>query len=202
MKTVLLILAAGSSTRMGRTKALLKIGGRTFIQKILETGACAGLLDIVVTVSSSDSELLPLLAEKARLLINTRPELGPVGGIKDAVSKMLVPDTNDYFSMLMWPVDCPVVSEAVIKRMLEHASHDNVVVPIYHGKSGHPVLFGGAFVGEFKSDEVHSARDIIALADKKGSLYRLVVDDPAVLDDIDSPTDYNRLLVRFQADGR
>src|SRR5262245_66026418 len=45
-----ILLAAGASTRMGRPKALLPLGGVTFVRRVLDTLKSAGLSEIVVVV--------------------------------------------------------------------------------------------------------------------------------------------------------
>ena len=49
-----IVLAAGASTRMGRPKALLDAGGKTFIRRILDTLSDAGVSRVAVVIRPAD----------------------------------------------------------------------------------------------------------------------------------------------------
>ena len=60
--TPAIVLAAGASTRMGRPKALLQAGQRTFIRAILDTLRDAGIVDAVVVVRAGDDAVMAEVA--------------------------------------------------------------------------------------------------------------------------------------------
>ena len=48
------VLAAGSSTRMGRNKLLLDLGGETMVRRVVRAAAGAGLDQVVVVLGHDD----------------------------------------------------------------------------------------------------------------------------------------------------
>src|SRR6516165_8246034 len=56
-----LLLAAGSSRRMGTCKQLLPVGDRTAVARCLETIVAAGLEDIIVVVGAGSEEVVELV---------------------------------------------------------------------------------------------------------------------------------------------
>ena len=68
------VLAAGSSTRFGRTKQLARIGGRPIVQHVVDTAAVAGVDEIVV-VLGHDAEAIGSVLELptiGRAVVNPR----------------------------------------------------------------------------------------------------------------------------------
>src|SRR5262245_36149886 len=78
------VLAAGKSTRMGRTKALLPLGGDTFVSRIVHTFRSAGVEDVVVVVGH-DAELvsraLSAMEPAPRVILNPEYETGQLSSI-------------------------------------------------------------------------------------------------------------------------
>ncbi len=56
-----IILAAGSSTRMGRPKQLLALGGRTMLQRVLDEAAASCLSELVLVLGHRSAEILDSL---------------------------------------------------------------------------------------------------------------------------------------------
>src|SRR5688500_12136845 len=74
--TPAIVLAAGASRRMGRPKALLDAGNRTFIRRILDTLCEAGLPEAVVVVRAGQDEIVAAVeaAGFGRAVLNPRAE--------------------------------------------------------------------------------------------------------------------------------
>ena len=71
MKAV--ILAAGSSRRMGRFKPLLELGDRTIVERVVSLFREADILDIRVVVGHCREELEAVLERlEVRVLVNER----------------------------------------------------------------------------------------------------------------------------------
>ena len=63
-----LVLAAGKSTRMGQTKALLRLGADTFLSRIVRTFRAAGVEDVVVVVGHDSARVTETLSRLDPLL--------------------------------------------------------------------------------------------------------------------------------------
>ena len=60
MSSSAIILAAGKSTRMGRAKLSLPLGGRAVLERVIDTLRQAGIEKILVVVGPHVPELVPL----------------------------------------------------------------------------------------------------------------------------------------------
>src|SRR5262245_58361140 len=78
------ILAAGAGTRLGGVaKALLAIGGRTFLARIVAAAREVGTEDIVVVVASPHGDAVAAAARElgARVVVNPLPERGMASSV-------------------------------------------------------------------------------------------------------------------------
>src|SRR5215831_5720064 len=120
MSIAALILAAGSSTRMGRPKALLPYAGSTFIGNIVNTARDAAIDHIIVAVSRSDEKILAVLdLDAVSVVRNAGPKTaGPLGSIRAGLHS-IVNQTVEY--ALVWPVDQPHIQLDTIRQLVEGA---------------------------------------------------------------------------------
>jgi molybdopterin-guanine dinucleotide biosynthesis protein A len=75
------VLAGGQSRRMGRTKALIDVGGQPMATHVAIALAAAGCRDVVL-VGGDPSELVSL---KLSVIADKYPGEGPVGGVLTAL---------------------------------------------------------------------------------------------------------------------
>lgn len=185
------VLAAGDSSRMGYPKALLRAGPHTFLSLILETlgSACPG--DVTVVVGKHAEQIRSrTVASSVRFLVNPRPELGQISSIQLALRNL----EPDLAGCLIWPVDQPMVSGALVRALIGafEASEAWIVVPVCGGRRGHPAIFRREFFQELLTwPEGVSPKELIRSHSARTLL--LATEESAVLDDIDTPEDYFRL---------
>jgi CTP:molybdopterin cytidylyltransferase MocA len=193
-----LLLAAGASTRMGRTKALLDFDGRTTLD--LALAAVKGLGTPVVVLGAAREEILNRVAlGSVQLAINDDWERGQTSSLKAGLA-CLAPGASAF---LFYPVDFPLVSAEEVSRVVDDflAEKDpskELFIPSYGMQRGHPVLCRRGVADEFLglSDEA-PARTVINLRPQR---VRYVLFDQAyVLMDMDTPEDYTRCLEAFRA---
>ena len=77
------ILTGGASRRMGRDKAMLKLGGKTMLQHLIDKYSTLG----EVAVSVNERGRFPFAG--ARELADEFPDMGPLNGLVSAFSKTL-----------------------------------------------------------------------------------------------------------------
>jgi molybdenum cofactor cytidylyltransferase len=137
------ILAAGASRRMGgRPKALLMVGGTSFLALLTGTFRSAGVDQVLAVVSS---ELRPRAAALAvpglELVVPPAPTAEPLASLKAGMA--VIPD--DWQAMLVQPVDHPLVHPHTVRRQIDLFSADAerpVVQLRRRGCGGHPLLVG------------------------------------------------------------
>lgn len=97
------VLAGGRSSRMGQDKALLKLGGRTLLDRAVSTlRRCTGDVTVVGT------DLLPEVPSIA----DEAPGQGPLGGIEAALSHL----SRDWAAFL--PVDMPLLPPGLYAALI------------------------------------------------------------------------------------
>jgi CTP:molybdopterin cytidylyltransferase MocA len=106
-------------------------------------------------------------------------------------------------ALLSWPVDLPHVRMATVERLLE--THERtgapVVVPVFGSRRGHPVIWDASLFEELATSQAATELGARAvLHHHERTTATVTVDDPAVIDDIDTPQDYERLIREINRD--
>lgn len=182
-----IILAAGFSSRVGRNKMLLDIGGRTILERcILSMYGCCNRITVVGGHRIEDIRPLVAKYSKAELVFNPNYKDGMFTSVKEGLSKV----TKEW--CFITPGDYPRVSGTTYKKMLK--VNQDVVVPVFNGKNGHPLLMRSSLINEILSDNtLESLRDFI----KSKTIYHLPVEDEGILLDVDNMEDYFRIYTNF-----
>ena len=191
------VLAAGASSRMGRSKALLPIGatGQTFLSQLVEAFWSGGVDDVVVVVSALSGDVAPALehcSRPPRLVVNPHPERGQLSSLHAALGAV---DRPGVTGMLVTLVDAPLVSPETVRRVLEvfRAGEGPIVRPASGDTHGHPVAFGRAMFDDLRgADEAVGTKAVIRA--HEASIVNVAIDDPGAFTDIDTPEDYARLI--------
>ncbi|MVW73179.1 MULTISPECIES: NTP transferase domain-containing protein [unclassified Bordetella] len=82
--------------------------------------------------------------------------------------------------------DMPWVRTDTIRTLLDHAEATRIVVPVYQGRRGHPVVFGASYFSDLA--ELQGDAGAKALLQRYG-VKEVECDDPGILRDIDVPGD-------------
>lgn len=145
-KSSAIILAAGLSKRMGRSKAFLKTpGGITFLEHIVDGFCSARIDDIVVVVNAGvmDSILKSYsqLLQCCSFVINSNPELGRFSSIKIGLRNLY-----HFNSVFLHNIDTPFVSPMLLSTLQNQLVEVDCCIPVFEGKGGHPVLLSGKVI--------------------------------------------------------
>lgn len=195
------VLAAGRSERMGNPKALLDFRGRPFVVAVLEALAALDLKHRVVVLGPDAPRIRPLLASHSCLLVeNPDPDSGPIGSLRAALTVL---EPVRPTALLVWPVDIPHVRLTTVERLIE--THERlqapVVVPVFGDRRGHPVIWDASLFSELATDSAAEREGARVILHRQGEkVVHVAVDDPAVIDDIDTPQDYERLIREINRD--
>jgi molybdenum cofactor cytidylyltransferase len=187
------ILAAGSSRRMGKPKPLLGIDGEIFINRILANMSAAGLTRILIVLGEHAGAVRSALAGgiKAGIVINPAPEHGQLSSIQSALDQV-DPTTTGVLLVL---VDHPLVRGETYRQILETAvkDPDRIIIPNYHGRNGHPVYFGRKFFSDLKNAPLdQGARYVVNKY--RSEVIAIPVEDDGILKDIDDPELYKKYI--------
>jgi CTP:molybdopterin cytidylyltransferase MocA len=188
-----IILAAGASERMGYPKALLPYRGRPFLTGILEACYAAGIEKRVVVLGYYADKIKDGIdLSETTVAINEELDAGPIGSVRAGLAA-LAPFPVD--AVLVWPVDRPHVAVSTVEALLDgfRSSHRPIVVPTHDGHRGHPVLFGRPVFAELLGAPNDEGARAVVHKDA-ARVAEVPVNDPAVLEDFNTPDDYKKLL--------
>lgn len=190
-----IVLAAGTSSRMGTTKQLLPYQGTPMVRFVVERLLETQVQQVIVVLGHQALEVAEALAGlPVQLVINQLYVCGQSTSLQAglaALAEKLTPSQGILFML----GDHPLVKPETINLLINfHAQHGGIVAPYYLGIRGNPVLFDGKFIPEFSSvtGDV-GAREIIARYPEY--LHKLNVQDQGILQDIDTLEDYHKLTL-------
>lgn len=184
------VLAAGQGSRLGgRPKALLELGGRSFLEAVAGTAREGGAAGVAIVLGYHAAAVRPEATRLCDLVaVNPAPDRG-MGSSARALAAALPPGV----AMLLWPVDVPGVRVATVQALIARAAAapGRVIVPVCDGGRGHPPLLPPAVVAALR-DLPDDERLDLYIAAAGGAPLELDVDDPGVGRDVDRPEDLAR----------
>jgi molybdenum cofactor cytidylyltransferase len=194
-KTGIIILAAGSSSRMGEPKQLMKFKSKTFLQHIIEESKEANLNPVICVTGYQSDQISKAIAGMNVIIVNNEQWSEGMGtgisaGIKEALQ-------SDLDSVILAVSDQPFVSSGLFAKMLtlKDKSGKKIVASSYAGTLGTPVLFDKEYFNQLiclhgnqgAKNIVHmNMSDVVTVKFEKGSI------------DIDTKEDYEKLISEIQ----
>jgi len=192
-----IILSAGESKRMGTPKQLLPWGKTIILQQVIDNALASHLGQVILVLGSRAGEIAGKikLSPKTRIVINNVYQEGMSSSVKCGV--MNAPASAEAFMLLLG--DQPFISPAIINRVLAEyqKSKYGIVIPVYNGKRGHPVIFAAKYKQELLAIADQGAKTVVN--NHLRDILEVPLDVPEILTDIDTPQDYQK--AKAQAEG-
>jgi CTP:molybdopterin cytidylyltransferase MocA len=192
VRVVAVVLAAGAGRRIGGPKALLPIGGTTFLAHVARGLLRPGVAAVVAVVGHGARRIKGEAGVPAdvALVDNPRPDDGMLGSVLLGLDAA---EARGADAVLLHPVDHPFTSPATTDAVLAAlASGAVIAVPSYGGRRGHPGGFARASWPALRAaPPARGARTV--LADHPGWLVHVPGDEGCVAG-IDTPEDYQRRI--------
>ncbi|GEM_PF-59670 len=193
------LLAAGQSRRMGRTKQILPVpgdaGGRCLVAAAFDAIARA-CSEMIVVVAHDAEAVIGALGAKDFHIAPAPQEADMfesiLTGLREAVR------IEAAAPVLLHLADHPRVGEKTLAALREamRTNADRAIMPVFREQGGHPVLIPAPLVHLILDQESQLRSGGLRefwLANPERCM-RLPVDDPSIVLDIDLPHDYRDLL--------
>lgn len=184
------VLAAGLSTRMGESKMRLPWAeGRTILEHVIEQLIKSRVDHITVVTGHQAREIKNLVKHLAvDVVFNKDYKTGEMlSSIKAGIGAM----PSNIAAVLIVLGDQPRIQPRTVYQVMSaYAEGENdLIVPSFQMKRGHPVLIGRRYWGEILNlSENASLRDVM---NAHASRIRYVnIDNDSILRDVDTPQDY------------
>lgn len=186
-----IVLAAGSGSRMGRTKQLLPFGQTTLLGQVIDTARHSDLAEIVV-VLGHDAQRIQALVDLSgtRTIINPEYATGQASSLKAGVGAVSMACQGAMFLL----GDQPLVSVAVINRLIQAFENGDqpLVVPVCHGRRGNPVIVARSLFQRLESLSGDTGARVL-FQELDPWILKVDIKDGAIRVDVDTPEDYTRL---------
>jgi molybdenum cofactor cytidylyltransferase len=188
------ILAAGTSTRMGKCKLLLPWGEKTILTHLLDQWRSAGAAQITPVIDPSNQPLRKALAHAgfspSDWIENRSPQLGMFSSLQEA-SRW----TGWLSTLTHWIIslgDQPHIQISTLRLLLDAARKNptRICQPALQGHTAHPIILPASNFRELAQNDVPDLRTYIRR--QEASRLRVAVEDAGVSRDLDTSQDYAR----------
>jgi molybdenum cofactor cytidylyltransferase len=184
---------------MGRPKLLLPYLDGTIVGALVASLRAAGVETVCLVTARGDEALRAWAATEGLLLaVNPEPERGMLSTIHEGIAALggAAALTARGEALAVSPADLPAVRPETISEVIRRreAARAPLALPVWRGRHGHPLVIAPGLIPEI--GELDPAVGLRQLRDRyAASTLWIEVDDPGVVQDVDTPEDY-RTLVR------
>jgi molybdenum cofactor cytidylyltransferase len=189
-----IVLAAGTSTRMGRAKQLLPLGGTTVLAQTLDKVRSARVAEIILVLGASAEairqQLPPSLLDGLKVVVNQAYVKGMASSLHEGLAAL---DQRSDAALIILG-DQPFIRPQTLGQIVDgyRRSRAKIVIPSYQGNRGNPVLLDRSVFSEVMALEGDVGCRAI-FGNHLEAILKVEVEDKGVLLDIDDQDDYERL---------
>jgi CTP:molybdopterin cytidylyltransferase MocA len=182
------VLAAGSSERLGRDKLLIDLGGTPLLQRTVDSYSKAAKVgDVLVVLRPGQKSSWSWLASvKVHLVENPDPSGGMITSIRTALGSAWTKGKD----FLLAPADVPFVKPEMVDRIVVdfRTRGPDALIPVYRGLGGHPGMYSASLQRDFfLHGDKQGTREVLQRHREK--TIRLAVPEPDVCFDVDTEED-------------
>ena len=189
VQPAVVILAAGISERMGKPKHKLVFSGEeTFLDHIIRVYRRYGVSEILLVIGESAGWKSFRPDKPIKTVINRNPEYGRFHSIRLGLKEL------KNIPVFIQNIDNPFVNAGVLVSLKNGLGEEEFAVPVYEGRSGHPVLLSDKIIKSVINDFQSNDRfDEVLKSFKRKDV---IVNDPYIGVNINTPEDYKRYFSR------
>jgi molybdenum cofactor cytidylyltransferase len=185
-----IILAAGSSRRMGTQKLLLPYRESTIIETVVDNVLSSKVDKVMVVLGADRAEINQKIGDKpVTFCHNLEHEQGMLSSVMCGF-KALPEEAN---AALVYLGDQPEIPPRITDAVIDAYNDDlkGIVIPVHNHRRGHPLLIDLKYRREiYKLDLEQGLRSLMHLFPE--DVLEVEVDEPGILVDIDTREDYSK----------
>jgi molybdenum cofactor cytidylyltransferase len=185
------ILAAGMSSRMGEAKQLFRLGENTLLGHVVENVRASSVDEIVLVLGHAAETIKERVAiQGLKVVLNEAYRQGMGTSLRAGLSAL----PADVDAALIVLADQPFVRPATLDLLIDQYRQSNaqIVIPIYKGFRGNPVLLDRSVFSEVMALSGDIGCRAIFGNHLEG-IVKVPVEDVGILLDLDSKDDFERL---------
>jgi CTP:molybdopterin cytidylyltransferase MocA/xanthine/CO dehydrogenase XdhC/CoxF family maturation factor len=180
-----IVLAAGTSSRMGRNKLVESLDGVAMVRRAVDA-ALASRLDPILVVTGHEADKIGAALGGADVTFAHNADYRE--GLSSSLRAGIAAVPSDCDGAMILLGDMPGISPTLIDRLVTAFDPDQgraICIACAGGQRGHPVLWSRGYFGEINAlDGDKGAREL--LDRHTAALHEIQADDDAPLTDIDT----------------
>lgn len=187
------VLAAGSSSRLGRNKLLIELGGETVVRRAAREAIRAGLSPVIVVVGFEAAAVAAELQDlPVETVVNERHAEGLQGSLASGIGR--VPAGCE--AALVMLADMPLVSASMLAEAVARfrAGHAPLVISLYGEVQAPPTLYSNRLFGALLAADAPGGCQVVRQHRDQADVLRWPADLGA---DLDRPEDVAKVVLRF-----
>jgi molybdenum cofactor cytidylyltransferase len=186
-----LVLAAGSSTRLGQPKQLLQYAGTTLLDATLGVARQCGFDQLLVTIGGASSAVREAVDFTGVEIVEN---LEYTTGCSSSISAAIGAVSAGTSGIVLMLGDQPRVTTDAVQQLVEQAAASPLGVCRYSDGRGHPFWFHRDVFADLRS--LHGDKAVWKLLESgRYDVADVEIDGPVPLDD-DTWDDYEALLAQ------
>lgn len=183
-----IILAAGSSRRMGSQKLLLPYGQSTMIETVIDQVMNSNINQVMVVLGADDQKIRKAIGQRpVQICYNKAHQEGMLSSVICGI-RSLPPDAG---CALIFLGDQPGIPSPVTNQVIEAYNDElyGIVIPVYERRRGHPLLVDMKYRKEVENLDLEQGLRSLRHQFPEDVL-EVEVNEPGILVDIDTREDY------------
>ena len=195
MKTGIILLAAGSSSRLGRAKQLIEFQGKKLIQKAIdEANKCQADSFVVVLGANAELILTGFDITSTPFIVNSDWQHGMSSSMQAGLRFLM--EKEEINQVLLMLCDQPFVDASLLDQLItaKEISGKGIVAAAYSNTLGVPALFDRRYF-----------EDLVQLTGSEGAKMVIfkhqaevhALDFPLGAVDLDTEEDVNQFLIQY-----
>jgi molybdenum cofactor cytidylyltransferase len=187
-----IILAAGSSRRMGTQKMLLPFGAGTMIETVINNVKQSRVDSILVVVGANHEKVRKVIEKlPVDICYNANHETWMLSSVLCGFNALPEETGTALIFLGDQPGIPPQVTNAVIDAY--NGSLHGIVIPVYNNHRGHPLLVDYKYKREIERLDFESGLRSL-MHHFPEDVLEVDVNEPGILMDIDTKEDYHKTL--------